>query len=89
VPAAVAILCANIRRVRLARGWSQEASAEKAGISVRHFQDIEACRRAGVRLATVERIAKVLHVQVWELLQPGRYPEPQRQRGRSVGKIKR
>jgi transcriptional regulator with XRE-family HTH domain len=86
---AVTTLCTNIRRVRLRRGWSQELTAEKAGLAPRHYQDIEAGRRAGIRLATIERIAKVLHVEVWELLQPGRFPEPERQRGRSVGRIKR
>jgi transcriptional regulator with XRE-family HTH domain len=86
---AITTLCANIRRLRLTRGWSQESTAEKAGLSTRHFQDIEAGRRAGLRLATIEKIAKVLHVQPWELLQPGKYPEPERQRGKSVGRIVR
>lgn len=86
---ALTILCANIRRLRLTRGWSQESTAEKAGLSVRHFQDLEAGRRAGLRLATIEKIAKVLHVHVWELLQPGKIPEPERQRGKSVRRIAR
>ena len=86
---AAATLCTNIRRARLARGWTQETTAEKAGLAVRHFQDIEAGRREGIRLATIERIAKVLHVQVWQLLQPGRFPATQRQRGKSVGRITR
>ena len=64
-------------------------TAEKAGLSTRHFQDIEAGRRAGIRLATIERIAKVFHIHVWELLQPGRFPEPERQRGRSTNRIDR
>ena len=86
---AVQVLCANIRRVRLARGWSQEATAERAGLTPRHFQDIETQRREGIRLATIERIAKVLRVQVWELLQSGRFPEPERQRGKSGRWVKR
>ncbi len=86
---AVATLCQNIRRVRLTRGWSQEATAERAGLSARHFQDLEAGRRPGLRLATIERIAKVLHVPVWQLLEPGRFPEPARQRGKSVGRVGR
>jgi transcriptional regulator with XRE-family HTH domain len=57
-------------------------TAEKAGVAARHFQDIEAGRREGVRLDTIERIAKALHVRVWELLQPDRFPEPQRKRGK-------
>jgi hypothetical protein len=58
-------------------------------MSVRHFQDIEGGRRAGIRLATIERIAKVLNVEVWELLQTGRFPEPTRQRGKSARRVKR
>lgn len=86
---ALAALCANIRNARLARGWSQESTAEKAGLSVRHFQDIEAGRRAGVRLATIDKISKVFHVQSWEMLQPDRFPVAVRQRGESVRRIKR
>lgn len=86
---AAAALCTNIRRVRLGLGWSQEATAERAGLAVRHFQDIEGGRRPGIRLATIERLAKVFRVEVWELLQPGRYPESERQRGKTALKIKR
>jgi len=82
-------LCANIRRVRLGHGWSQEATAERAGVSTRHLQNIEGGRRPGIRLATIERLAKALRVQVWQLLQPGRFPEAKRQRGKSGHKIKR
>lgn len=89
MPAVAAILCTNIRRARLARGWSQELTAEKAGLAVRHFQDIEAGRREGLRLATIARIAGALRVQLWQLLQPGRFPATRRQRGKSVGKITR
>jgi DNA-binding Xre family transcriptional regulator len=63
--------------------------AEKAGLSTRHFQDIEGGRRPGIRLATIERLAKAMRVQVWELLQPERFPESKRQRGKSGHKIKR
>lgn len=86
---AAAILCSNIRRARLLRGWTQEVTAEKAGLPVRHFQDIETGRRPGIRLATIERIAKVMRLEVWELLQPGKIPEPARERGRSSRRIKR
>ena len=83
------VLCTNIRRVRLARGWSQEAVAEQAGLSARHFQDIEAKRRAGIRLATIDRIAGVLNVPVCQLLDPERFPEPARLRGKTGGRIRR
>ena len=79
----LATLCANIRRLRLARGWSQESTAEKAGSPPRHYQDVEAGRRPSIRSATIEKVAKALRVQVWELLQAGRFLEPERQRGRA------
>jgi len=64
-------------------------TAEKTHLSSRHFQDIETGRRPGIRLATVERIAKVFKVEAWELLQPERFPEPKNQRGRSRPKVMR
>jgi transcriptional regulator with XRE-family HTH domain len=64
-------------------------AAEKAGLGARHFQDIEAGRRHGVRLETIERIAKTLRVEVWQLLQPDRFPEPKLQRGKSGHVIER
>jgi transcriptional regulator with XRE-family HTH domain len=70
----VQALCANIRHARLARGWTQESMAEKVRVSPRHFQDIESQRREGIRLATIDRIAKALGVESWELLRPGRFP---------------
>ena len=86
---AVEILCTNIRRVRLARGLSQEAVAELTGLSPRHFQDIEAMRREGIRLATIEKVARVLRVPVWQLLQADRFPEAERHRGKTGTRIKR
>lgn len=86
---AAAILCENIRRIRLANDWSQELVAEKAGLGARHFQDIEAGRRDGLRLATVEKIAAALGVLPWELLQESRFPEPVRRRGKSGPAIER
>ena len=86
---AVETLCTNIRRARLARGLSQEAIAERSGLSPRHYQDVEAMRREGIRLATIEKIARVLRVPVWQLLQADRFPATERQRGKTGSRIKR
>ncbi len=86
---AVEILCTNIRRLRLARGLSQEAVAERSGLSPRHYQDVEAMRREGIRLATIEKIARVLRVPVWQLLQADRFPVTERQRGKTGSRIER
>lgn len=79
-----AILCENIRRARLKGGWTQEAVSEKAGLSPRHFQDIENHRRPGIRLETVQRIANALEVEPWQLFRQNEFPKPEAQRGRSV-----
>jgi transcriptional regulator with XRE-family HTH domain len=63
--------------------------AEKVRVSPRHFQDIESQRREGIRLATIDRIAKALGVESWELLRPGRFPAPDRLRGRSARPVNR
>ena len=86
---ALATLRKNVRYLRLARGESQEAAAARADLMAKYFQDIEAGRRKGLRLATVERIAKALNVEVWEIFQPGRFPKPERLRGKTGARIKR
>ena len=85
----ISVLCENIRRARLRQGLTQEIIAEKAGLSTRHFQDLETGRRPGMRVETIERIADVLRVEVWQLFKEGIFPEPEVQRGRSTKKIRR
>jgi len=46
-------------------------------------------RREGLRLSTIERIARALRVPVWRLLQPGSFPETKRLRGKTGSRIKR
>ncbi len=60
----------NLKRLRLARGLTQEQLAEKAGMEYKYFQKVESGRWPGLQLRTVERLAKVLGVQAWELLCP-------------------
>ena len=68
---------------------SQEALAEQSGLSFWHHRDVEAIRRKGLRLSTIERIARALGVPVWRLLQAGRFPETKRPRGKTGSRIKR
>lgn len=82
-------LCENIRNARLRRGLTQEQIAEKAKMSTRHYQDLESGRRPGMRIETIERIADVLRVEVWQLFKPSSFPEPEVQRGKSSRKIRR
>lgn len=70
-------------------GLTQEALAEKTGLTARHFQQIETGKRLGLRLVTVDRLAVALGVTTAELLEPGRFTKPVNQRGRSGYRIER
>jgi transcriptional regulator with XRE-family HTH domain len=56
-------------------GLTQQALAEKAGVSYKYYQDLEAGRLAGLTLATVERLSGALGVEAWKLFHPGAIPE--------------
>lgn len=60
-------LAANVRRLRLAKGWSQEAAADAADVSIRSYQTLEA-GKTNATLVTVAALAKALGVDPSELL---------------------
>ena len=57
----------NVRKLRHARGLSQEALADAVGIAVSYLGQIERGQR-NPTLAVVERFADVLQVQPTDLL---------------------
>ena len=57
----------NLRRLREAKGWSQEAFAHEAGIHRTYVSDIERGAR-NPTIAVVEKLAKPLDVPASELL---------------------
>jgi transcriptional regulator with XRE-family HTH domain len=63
-------LVERIRRLRAERGLTQEEFAEKAQISYKYYQAIEAGRKADLRLSTLVRLADAHSLEVWELLLP-------------------
>lgn len=67
---AVELLRSNLRQLRAAHKLTQEQVAERAELTYRHYQDIEAAARPGLQLATVERLAKAFGIPVGELLSP-------------------
>lgn len=83
------VLRENIRRARLNCGISQEAAAERAGLASQHYQDIEAGRREGLRLVTIEKIANAFNIEIWQLFKDGEIPIPERKRGRTGPRLKR
>jgi len=60
----------NLKRLRLLRGLTQQAMAEKAGIDYKYFQRVESGRWPGLQLGTIEKLARALGVEAWELIAP-------------------
>jgi transcriptional regulator with XRE-family HTH domain len=60
-------LGSNVRRLREAKGWSQEDYADRAGIHRTYVSDIERGRR-NPSIRVVERLAKPLEVSAGTLL---------------------
>ena len=57
----------NVRRLREAKGWSQEDYADRAGIHRTYVSDIERGRR-NPTVTVVEKLAKPLGVSAGSLL---------------------
>lgn len=57
----------NLRRLREAKGWSQEAFAHEAGIHRTYVSDIERGAR-NPTITVVEKLAKPLGIRTGELL---------------------
>lgn len=61
-------LLARIKELREARGLSQEAFAEKAGLTYKYYQHVEAGRKRDIRLSTLVKLAKACGLELRELL---------------------
>lgn len=61
-------LLARVKEFREARGLSQEAFAEKAGLGYKYYQHVEAGRRRDIRLSTLEKLAKACGLKLRDLL---------------------
>ena len=62
----------NLKRFRLSLGLTQQALAEKADVEYKYYQRIESGRWPGLQLGTVERLARAVDVEAWELISPPR-----------------
>jgi len=60
-------LAKNMRRLRAARGLTQEALAYDCGINRTYLSAVERAER-NVSIDNIARIAKGLHVEPWKLL---------------------
>lgn len=64
-------LALNLIRLRKQRGWTQEALAYECDLHRTYIGDIERHAR-NVTLDNIEKLAKALGVETWELLKPTR-----------------
>jgi len=62
----------NFRKIRKARGMTQDLVAEKASLSTSYISDVER-GRANPTLGTAEKLAVALQVDVLELFNFGHY----------------
>ncbi len=63
-------LRSRLWQLREAHGLTQEAFAERSGISYKYYQAVEAGRKRELRLSTLERLARAYGSEVWQLLAP-------------------
>ena len=61
-------LLARVKALREALGLSQEAFAERAGLTYKYYQHVEAGRKRDIRLSTLEKLAKARGLELNELL---------------------
>jgi transcriptional regulator with XRE-family HTH domain len=61
------ILATNMRRLRAARGLSQEALAHESGMNRTYLSAVERAER-NVSIDNIARVAKGLKVEPWKLL---------------------
>jgi transcriptional regulator with XRE-family HTH domain len=66
----LAILVARLLELRRRHGLSQEAFAERAGMSYKYYQAVEAGRKRQLRISTLEKLAAAYGIEVWQLLSP-------------------
>jgi transcriptional regulator with XRE-family HTH domain len=64
-------LLRRLKALRIERGLTQEEFAEKAGLSYKYYQAVEAGRKNNLRLSTLERLAKGHGMEPWQLILPG------------------
>jgi transcriptional regulator with XRE-family HTH domain len=64
-------LLRRLKALRVERGLTQEEFAEKAGLSYKYYQAVEAGRKMNLRLSTLERLAKGHGMEPWQLILPG------------------
>ena len=73
-----AVFAKRLRQIRLSKGLSQEALADLAGLHRTYVGSVERGER-NVSIDNMERLAKALEVDIFELLREQRHELPPRQ----------
>lgn len=66
----LAALLKRLRELRKREGLTQEQFAERAGMSYKYYQALEAGRKRALRLSTLGKLASAYGIEVWQLLAP-------------------
>ena len=61
-------LSKQIRSLRIKNKLTQEALAEKAGISTKYLQNLESNKPKVASMVTLEKLAKGFGIPLWKLL---------------------
>ncbi len=77
-------IAANVRRLRLGRGLTQEALAERAGLDLSYEQRVER-GATNLSMSVLVALARALGVPPGLLLRKARLSTPQRGRPRKAG----
>lgn len=75
-PELVAQVGANVRRVRLEKGMTQDALAAASGLKKPNISRLETGRGPAPNVITVKRVAEALGVPICQLIDPA--PEPKK-----------
>lgn len=63
-------LLARLKQLRQQLGLTQEEFADRFDLSYKYYQAVEAGRKRDLRLSTLERLAQIHGLEVWQLLLP-------------------
>jgi transcriptional regulator with XRE-family HTH domain len=61
-------LLARIRELREAHGLTQESFAERAGLTYKHYQQVESGRKFDIRISTLIKMADGLGLKLRDLV---------------------
>ena len=63
-------LLARLKQLRQQLGLTQEEFSDRFDLSYKYYQAVEAGRKRDLRLSTLERLAQIHGLEVWQLLLP-------------------